>query len=393
LFAAAIAGWTATGMFFDIRIWMDFRKTQQESVMRTRKMFPIPLILAILALLLAGCGASSSPAETPPTPLNGVDIYDIDVNVHTMPQVNLQQAFTVSASISSLYPFSELYGAPTNASRSAHASALAELLRPTAYTGKYALCMIVSLQLDDPSAFAIDEGVTPEFQEFTLVPGVTNSQVVNWTVTPVDTFGAASAQHELSVDIAFDSQMSCQIASPSLLRQYGSPLTYHLVSSSHNTIIFAQTTVVDQDLATQAEFVNGLRNVVGLTIPTLLASILLGMMGWMTGFFLQMRKRLVGYARSTRNQTNADPFHPRRMQPKPGAIISTSMVLLIFGVVAMGGGLLLIFFGPSTTFSFFTSIAVALIGMALIVSGVWLIMPRREAVLALTPVDSSQKRR
>ena len=74
----------------------------------------------------------------------------------------------------SLYPFSELYGVPTNPSPSSRSSVLAELLRPTSYRGTYALCMIVSLQLDDPSAFAINGAATPEFQEFTLVPGVTN---------------------------------------------------------------------------------------------------------------------------------------------------------------------------------------------------------------------------
>ena len=58
----------------------------------------------------------------------------------------------------------------------------------------------------------------------------------------------------------------------------------------------------------------------------------------------------------------------------------------------MGGGLLLIFFGPSTTLSFFSSIAVALMGMVLIVGGVWLIMPRKESLLALTPVDSAPRR-
>jgi hypothetical protein len=318
-----------------------------------------------------------------------VDIYDIDVNVHTVPQINLQQAFTVSASISSLYPFSELYGVPTNPSPSSHSSALAELLRPSSYRGTYALCMIVSLQLDDPSAFAINDAATPEFQEFTLVPGVTHSQIVNWSITPVDTFGATSVEHQLSVDVAFDSQVSCQTADSSLLRQYGSPLTYHLVSSSHNTVIFGQTTVIDQDLVTQATFVNGLRAVVGITIPTLLSSILLGMLGWMTGFFLEIRRRLVGYTKSARNQTIAGPIYPRRKQPRKGAAISTSVALLITGVLAMGGGLLLIFFGPPTTFSFFTSIAVALIGTALIVAGVWLLMPRKEAILALTPVDGA----
>ena len=359
--------------------------------MRTRKMLPIPLILAILALFLASCGATT-PATLPPTPLNGLDIYDIDVNVHTVPQINLQQAFTVSAIVSSLYPFSELYGVPTNPSPSSRSSALAELLRPTSYTGKYALCMIVSLQVDDPSAFAINDAATPEFQEFTLIPGVTTSQTVNWSVTPVDNFGAASVEHALSVDVAFDSQVSCQIADSSLLRQYGSPLTYHLVSSSHNTVIFGQTTVVDQDLVTQAAFVNDLRTIVGITIPTLLTSILLGMLGWMTGFFLEIRKRLIGYAKSARNQTFADPIHRRRKQPRQGTITSISIVLVIIGVLAMGGGLLLIFFGPSTTFSFFSSIAVALIGMALIVGGVWLIMPRKESLLALTPVDSAPRR-
>jgi hypothetical protein len=359
--------------------------------MRTRKMLPIPLILVVFALFLASCGATS-PATVPPTPLNGLDIYDIDVNVHTVPQINLQQTFTVSAIVSSLYPLSELYGVPTNPSPSSRSSALAELLRPAAYTGKYALCMIVSLQLDDPSAFALNDAATPEFQEFTLVPGVTKSETVKWSVTPVDTFGAASVEHALSVDVAFDSQVSCQIADSSLLRQYGSPLTYHLVSSSHNTVIFGQTTVVDQDLVTQAAFVNGLRTVVGITIPTLLTSILLGMLGWMTGFFLEIRKRLVGYAKSTRNQTIAGPIHRRRKQPRLGTITSLSIVLLIFGVLAMVGGLLLIFFGPSTTFSFFSSIAVALIGMALIVGGVWLIMPRKDSLLALTPVDSAPRR-
>jgi hypothetical protein len=358
--------------------------------MRTRKMLPIPIILAVTALFLAGCGAASSPATTPPTPLNGLDIYDIGVNVHTVPQVNLRQAFTVSASISSLYPFSELYGVPTNPSPSSRASALAALLRPTSYRGKYALCMIVSLQFDDPSAFAINEAATPEFQEFTLVKGVTNSQIVNWSVTPVDTFGATSVEHVLSVDVAFDSQVSCQIGNPSLLRQYGSPLTYHLVSSLHDTVISGQTTVIDQDLVTQAAFVNGLRTVVGITIPSLLTSILLGMLGWMTGFFLEIRKRLVGYTESARNQTMADSTYPRRKQPRRGTIIS--IALLIIGVLAMGGGLLLIFWGPSTTFSFFTSIAVALIGMALIIGGAWLIMPRKESALALTPVDSALRR-
>jgi hypothetical protein len=63
-------------------------------------------------------------------------------------------------------------------------------------------------------------------------------------------------------------------------------------------------------------------------------------------------------------------------------------VLVIIGILVMGGGLLLIFFGPATTMSFFTSIVVALIGMALIIGGVWLIMPKKETALAPTPLDS-----
>jgi hypothetical protein len=359
--------------------------------MRTRKMLPIPAILALIALFLASCGASS-PSTTPPTPLNGLDVYDIDVNVHTEPQVNLQQSFTVSAVISSLYPFSELYGAPTNPTQTSRSATLDQLLRPTSYRGKYALCMIVSLQVDDPSTFAVGDPGTPEFQEFTLVPGVTNSQTVNWSVTPTDTFGAASVTHMLSVDVAFDSQVSCQTAYSSLLRQYAAPLTYHLVRTPHNTVIFAQTTVINPELTREAEFVDGLRSVVGIAIPTLLSSILFGMLGWMTGFFMEARKRLLGRAAARRHQASPMPGFPRQKPPRSGSTAVSSAVLVIIGIFAMGGGLLLIFFGPATTLSFFTSIAVALIGMALIIGGVWLIMPKKEAALAALPIDSGTRR-
>lgn len=360
--------------------------------MRTRKMLPIHVILAFIALFLAGCGAGSSPSATPPTPLNGLDVYDIDVNVHTEPQVNLQQAFTISATISSLYPFSELYGVPTNPTLTSRSAPLAQLLRPTSYRGKYALCMIVSLQVDDPSAFVVGDPGTPEFQEFTLVPGVTNSQTVNWRVTPLDTFGADSVTHMLSVDVAFDSQVSCQITESSLLRQYATPLTYHLVSTPHNTVIFAQTTVTNPELTREAAFVDGLRSVVGIALPTLLSSILLGMLGWMTGFFLEARKRLLGRAAARHHQASPVPGIPRQKPPRSGSAAFTSAVLVTIGIFAMGGGLLFIFFGPATTLSFFTSIAVALIGMALIIGGVWFIMSKKEALLAPVPVDSGTRR-
>jgi hypothetical protein len=356
--------------------------------MWTRKMLPIPIILALITLFLASCGAGSSPSSTPPTPLNGLDVYDIDVNVHTLPQVSLQQSFTISAVISSLYPFSELYGVPTNLSVTSRSATLAQLLRPTSYRGKYALCMIVSLQVDDPSAFAVGEPGTPEFQEFTLVPGVTNSQTVNWNVTPTDTFGAASVMHMLSVDVAFDSQVSCQIADASLLRQNAGPLTYHLVSTPHNTVIFTQTTVINPELTREAVFVDGLRSVVGIALPTLLSSILLGMLGWMTGFFLEARKRLLGRAAARHHQAASMPGLPRQAAQRSGSAAFSSAVLVIIGIFAMGGGLLFIFFGPSTTLSFFTSIAVALVGMALIIGGVWLIMPRKEPAPAPVPVDN-----
>jgi hypothetical protein len=360
--------------------------------MRTRKILPVPVILALIALFLASCGASSSPGTTPPTPLNGLDVYDIAVNVHTEPQVNLQQSFTVSATISSLYPFSELYGVPTNPTLTSRSATLAQLLRPTSYRGKYSLCMTVSLQVDDPSVFAVGNPGSPEFQEFTLVPGVTNSQVVNWSVTPTDTFGAASVTHMLSVDVAFDSQVSCQIAESSLLQQYSAPLTYHLVSTRHNTVIFTQTTVINPELTREAEFVDGLRSVVGIALPTLLSSILLGMLGWMTGFFLEARKRLLGHVAARHHQAASMPGLPQHKPQRSGSAAGSSAILLTVGIFAMGGGLLFIFFGPSTTLSFFTSIAVALVGMALIIGGVWLIMPRKEAALAPVPVDSRTRR-
>jgi hypothetical protein len=252
--------------------------------------------------------------------------------------------------------------------------------------------MIVSLQVDDPSAFAVGGPGTPEFQEFTLVPGVTNSQTVTWSVTPTDTFGVASVTHMLSVDVAFDSQLSCQIASPSLLRQYAAPLTYHLVRTPHNTVIFTQTTVINPELTREAAFVDGLRSVVGIALPTLLSSILLGMLGWMTGFFLQVRKRLLGRAAARRHQTASGLGLSRQRSPRSGSAAVSSTILVIIGIFAMGGGLLFIFFGPATTLSFFTSIAVALIGMALIIGGVWLIMPRKQMALASVPVDATTRR-
>jgi hypothetical protein len=252
--------------------------------------------------------------------------------------------------------------------------------------------MIVSLQVDDPSAFAVDVPGTPEFQEFTLVPGVTNYQTVTWNVTPTDTFGAASVTHALSVDIAFDSQVSCQFADSSLLRQYAAPLTYHLVSTHHNTVIFTQTTVINPEITREAAFVDGLRSVVGIALPTLLSSILLGMLGWMTGFFLEVRKRLLGRAATRPHQPAHMPGLPRQNPARSGSTAFSSTVLVIIGIFAMGGGLLFIFFGPSTTLSFFTSIAVALVGMALIIGGVWIIMPKRKAAPAPVPVDSSTRR-
>jgi hypothetical protein len=248
--------------------------------------------------------------------------------------------------------------------------------------------MIVSLQVDDPSAFAVGQPGSPEFQEFTLIPGVTSSQTVTWSVTPTDTFGAASVTHALSVDVAFDSQLSCQIVNSSLLRQYAAPLTYHLVGTPHNTVIFTQTTIVNPELTREAVFVDGLRSVVGIALPTLLSSILLGMLGWMTGFFLEVRRRLLGRAAARRHQAAPIPGIRRQKAPRSGSAAVSSTILVIIGIFAMGGGLLVIFFGPSTTLSFFTSIAVALIGMALIIGGVWLIMPKKQPALAPMPVDS-----
>src|SRR5262249_3908324 len=155
--------------------------------------------------------------------------------------------------------------------------------------------------------------------------------------------------HMLSVDVAFDSQMSCQIADSSLLRQYATPLTYHLVSTPHNTVIFTQTTVINLELTREAAFVDGLRSVVGIALPSLLSSILLGMLGWMTGFFLEARKRLLGRAAARHHQAAPVPGLPRQKPPRSGSAAFTATVLVIIGIFAMGGGLLFIFFGPAAT--------------------------------------------
>lgn len=160
--------------------------------MRKRLLAILGLLGAVFVLSLSGCGGTSSIFQNISMNLDSsVDLPDMHVSVHTVPEVDVNHPFTVMVSISSRYPLTSLSGSGQDVTRASsfQAERLDDILRPPgASTGSYALCLVVDLRLDDDSAFNLEKYSTPfnTEQEFTLVPGVTTAQTAQWTVTPRD---------------------------------------------------------------------------------------------------------------------------------------------------------------------------------------------------------------
>jgi hypothetical protein len=226
--------------------------------------------------------------------------------------------------------------------------------------------MIVTLELDDPSAFVTQ---SPVSQDFTIVPGVTDSQNVTWAVNPTDTFGRQSVQHTIKVDVAFDAQVTCQLSSESLLPADNQ---FHLVSSPHNTVNFATITVNNPGLMQQAEVIDALRNFVGIALTALLPIVLAGMIGLLS----RARRHLVSRKGIGNNQIPAGAGLPQKTAPVSANSLRVGILLIAAGALAFVNGLLDIFMGPSTVPSFSAGVLAAILGIVLIVSGVWLILPK-----------------
>lgn len=237
------------------------------------------------------------------------------------------------------------------------------------------MCMVVTPQFDDNSAFALADASTSWFQVFTLAPGVTSVEQAQWMVVPLDTYGRASVAHGVSADVALDMEQSCGINSPSLLKQ-GS---YHLTSSANNTIGSAKLSVVNATLQQQQDFVQARKTVTGSIL-----SVLLGALGsWAVGLWSRLERRVFGAEPSG---DKGNPGATRDMAPEgitqvtesstpmpigghkqPGGVLNGVRAL---AALTAGPGLVLVFVGPPSVPIFFASIALVIIGMVLIVVAV-----------------------
>jgi hypothetical protein len=344
--------------------------------MRMKALLSVGCIVCGFLFFLYGCGAGG--ASTPTTPYNELDVYDINVQVHTVPQVNIPQPFQIKAIIFSLYPIATLTGVFTNPGHKPRSGTLEALLRPpSSYKSKkYALCMDVALELDDPSAFSVDENTTPSIQELTLISDVSQPNstspkylTATWNVRPLDP-GIAEVDHVIGVDVAFTSQAFCGDNKPPLLGT-----AYHLVKSEHNIVKAAALQVINPELRFEKEFVDARKTIIAATIPALTTAIL----GWISGL-IPWIVRLVGSSFSRESvQNHPPPSAPAPNQKVSGWRAGCGIIGITIGPFILIAGLLSLLFGPASIAAFTTSVIVACVGSASIIAAVWLIKNQKVA--------------
>ena len=337
---------------------------------------------AVCVLSLSGCEGATTIFRNETGPINldsYVDLPDIQVSVHTAPEVYVNRPFTVVATISSLHPLSSLSGSGENifnsSSDPSQTERLDEFLRPPAsYTGSYALCLIVDLRLDDETVFGNDNLPTPvnTKQEFTVVPDVTTAQTVQWTVIPRDTFGLETLPQEASVPVWFDAETTCRLGNPSLVGE-----AFYLVSSRPgatsliNVELPAKFTVVNEDLRQQRAITAQLQPLaVAAAAVATTASV-----GWAAGFFAWARRRL----RARRKQSASENV-TQRSAVKRLWFFDDVLLFVGPGVALLSLGMGLITLGPSTVAyilgtdatlgSFFGGMVVACVGIVVLARAV-----------------------
>lgn len=334
--------------------------------MRTRLLAVLGLLGAVLVLSLSGCGGTPQSknifGNISMNLDSSVDCNAIHVNVHTAPAVNVNRPFTVTASISSQDPLTSLTGNAYDLGQTSpnhQAERLDEILRPPpSYTGSYALCLIVQLRLDATSAFEVD---TTLEREFTLVPDVTTAQTAQWTVLPRDTFGLETVPHEATVGVWFDAEPTCRLGTPSLLDDW-----FYLVSSSHNVVLPATFTVVNEDLRQQRAITAHLQPIAMAAVPV----VTIASVGWAAGFF----EWLLGRRRARRKQGASEKVTHRSVATRswfsvmaPGAALLTIGMLLI----TLGPSAVVYDLGTDAALvSFFGGLVVAFVGIVFLARGV-----------------------
>jgi hypothetical protein len=263
-------------------------------------------------------------------------LNDIDVSVQTPPEVTVHQPFTVTATISSRYPLTSLTGSVVGSPSPNSAGRLDQIVRPLAsyYTGPYALCLDVQLRLDDPSAFDSSFADNWEYQEFTLVPGVTTVQTAQWTLTPGDTFGVETVPHEATVDVWFDAKTTCRLGTPRLVEAFDL-----LYSSSQNSVPPAQFTVVNESLRQQRAITARLQPLAVAAVAAVTAASL----GWAAGVFAWVRRR-----RNARSKPDASENVTSRSAAKRSWFVDDVLLFVGPRAALVSLGMVLITLGPST---------------------------------------------
>jgi hypothetical protein len=318
------------------------------------------LLGAVFVLNMYGGEGTTAIFQNIPMNLDSsVDLNDIQVSVHTPPEVQVNHPFTVTATIASQSPLSSLSGGGT-----VGRGRLDEILRPTAAnTGSYALCLIVQIRLDDTSAFGLANTSGPFMheQEFTVVPDVTTAQTAQWTVIPQDTFGVETIPHDVTVGVWFDAETTCSLGTPSLLGD-----DYYLVQSSPNDLPPAQFTVVNDDLRQQRAITAHLQPLAVAAV----AVVTTASVGWAAGFFGWLPRRLG----ARRTQGASENVTQRRAAKRSwftvvvhgGALLSIGLVL-----IALGPSTVVYYLGTAATLgSFFGGMVMAFVGIVFLAIGV-----------------------
>jgi hypothetical protein len=349
-----------------------FDRARRSSVMGKRLLAILCLLGAVFVLSLSGCGDTRSLFHNVTMNLDSyVGLDDSHVNVQTVPEVNVNHPFTVTAMIASRHPLSSLSGSGYDVSLSSPnvGGTLAEILRPPAsYTGSYSLCLIVDLHLDDDSAFELDNIPAPfnTEQEFTVVPDVTAAQSARWTFMPRDTFGFETVSHAARARVWFDAETTCRLGNPSLLGDW-----FYLGGSSRSVVLSTTFTVVNEDLRQQRAIMAHFQPIAVAAV----AAMTTASVGWAAGFFGWVRRR-----RKARGKQGASENVTHRSAAK--RIWLSDDILPFFGPggALLGIGMWLITLGPSTVVyylgvnatlgSFFGGIVVALVGIWFLASGV-----------------------
>lgn len=347
--------------------------------MRTKVLFPLGGILCGIfgfMIFLSGCGAGS---PTPFTPKNGLNLYDINVQVHTVPQINMNQQFQVKATISSLYPIADLSGNFTSPDHSPQSGSLKQLLHPpsSSKSQKYALCIDIALKPNDPTVFNVDENATPSIQELPLISDMSQANatspkklVVTWNVTALDP-SVPEKDETIRADVAFSSHRACNDNALPL-----SGTSYHLVASQDNTVNQATLQVINPVLRREEEVINARKNIAITGLPILLTAIL----GWISGLIPWIVKQVKGGISGDNAHRRPGPSIQPTNQEISTCRTTLGILAVATGPFVLGVGLLFMGFGPATIAFFSTSFTIACVGFLVIIAGALLIKKRTVAV-------------